>query len=153
MRGSAAAAGVGPWVTSPLTGGHVCLYLPQIWCAWSVRGVCVCTHWQNWNLRVGGPQVQDGVSVEWGAHADTPRGSCKCGEPGTCGQLRGPGPGQGCQAGREATLVLEGCANVHVLVDLESVVCARASGFLSLPAPEEEGTWLPVCMFMRVLHL
>lgn len=42
---------------------------------------------------------------------------------------------------------------MRMAVNLESVVCACASHLLSLPAPEEEGTWLPMCIcFTRVLH-
>lgn len=49
-------------------------------------------------------------------------------------------------------LVLEGSANLCVLVNLESAVCACSSD-LPLPAEEDEGTWLSVFMCMRILYV
>ena len=49
-------------------------------------------------------------------------------------------------------LVLEGSANLCVLMNLESAVCACTSD-LRLPAEEEEGTWLSVFICMRILYV
>ena len=42
--------------------------------------------------------------------------------------------------------MLEGSANMSVVVNLESGLCATTSDLLSLPAEEEEGTWPSVFM-------
>lgn len=42
---------------------------------------------------------------------------------GPIGCVRGLGTRQGCRAGKGAVLVLRVCTNMHVLVNLESVVC------------------------------
>lgn len=58
------------------------------------------------------------------------------------------GPGQQYQMDRGAMLALRGSANVHVLVNRENgVVCACTSELQSLPAEEEEGSWLSILGF------
>ena len=53
--------------------------------------------------------------------------------------------GRGIRWTQGAMLVLGGSTNVHVLVNLASVMCVPS--LLSLPAREEERTWLSTVMF------
>ena len=134
-----------------LLGTDECLYLPQTrcvcTCAWACAWITCFQTLSSTQWQVGDPQVWARVlggqgvlaferTCECWVHEGRVCECCKfasehragpAGESGTMKQVRGLGSRQACWADREAVLVLEGSVSVHVLVNLQSLMCVCVS--------------------------